>query len=341
MSIDPFVPKGFVDGVVVVASADKTADEDRYPDKSAPAGRIHFVPVGSQRIFERDGRSVMVLCETVSVGFNAEGFIVDADAEADDTEIPGVFLVTGRWTVRAELNSGLTFSDITIEVTEDHTTANPLNFVTQASLPSLPGVRDVVRESDRLRAEEAAETSEESASEAGSYAAEASQSLSAAQDAAGEAAQSAADAGDSAQGAAASASQASEASESAQDSASQAQSLVEAAGFLLDQRGEVSGDLDLSGLEKNAYVHLTLTSDVTVDLPSAPIPGRIITLVISQDSDGEHALTVPDALSAYGVLPLPAQGGNAVSEWHLVFDGVDWKVRVSGADDMTPVEWSV
>ncbi|PRZ15132.1 hypothetical protein [Nesterenkonia sandarakina] len=116
---------------------------------------------------------------------------------------------------------------------------------------------------------------------------------------------------------------------------------VEAGGFLLDQRGNVSGTLDLSEVARNHYVHLTLTGDVTVALPESPIPGRIITLVMAQDATGGRSLTIPDALSAYGVLPVPAQGANAVSEWHLVFDGVDWKVRVSGTDDMTPTEWSV
>ncbi|KUG58995.1 hypothetical protein [Nesterenkonia jeotgali] len=116
---------------------------------------------------------------------------------------------------------------------------------------------------------------------------------------------------------------------------------VEAGGFLLDQRGTVTGALDLSDVARNHYVHLTLAGNVTVSLPSSPIPGRIITLVIAQDATGGRTLTIPDALSAYGVLPVPAQGANAVSEWHLVFDGVDWKVRVSGSDDMTPTEWSV
>lgn len=123
------------------------------------------------------------------------------------------------------------------------------------------------------------------------------------------------------------------------DRAQEAAGLVEAAGFLLDQRGNVTGTLDLSDVETNVYVHLTLTGDVTVALPENAIPGRIITLVTFQDATGGHSITVPDALSAYGVLPVASAGPNEGSEWHLIFDGEDWKVRVAGSSDSTPAEW--
>lgn len=121
----------------------------------------------------------------------------------------------------------------------------------------------------------------------------------------------------------------------------EARMTVQAAEFLFVDRGMVSGNVGLWSITTNAYVHMTLTGNVTLTLPTEPIPGRILTLVIAQDATGGHTVTIPDALAAYGVLPVPAADPNAVSEWHVVFDGVDWKVRVAGSNDLVPVEWEV
>lgn len=123
-----------------------------------------------------------------------------------------------------------------------------------------------------------------------------------------------------------------------------AQRTAESFATLLEQRGTVSGALDLSSIDKNALVHLTLTGNVTsVALPAAPLPGRIITLVIKQDATGGRTIKLPGVALAWGassdvVLSLAA---NSVDVLHVMWDGVRWVCLVAAQQVAIPTNWVV
>ena len=128
---------------------------------------------------------------------------------------------------------------------------------------------------------------------------------------------------------------------SASTSATTAQSLVQQAEFLLDNRGTVSGTLDLSGLTQQSFVHATLTGNVTVTLPAAPVVGMTVTLELKQDSTGGRTLTIKNAVASFGVAITLSTAANALDEVHCVWDGVRWKARVGGLSDSIPTSWVV
>lgn len=123
--------------------------------------------------------------------------------------------------------------------------------------------------------------------------------------------------------------------------AQEAAELVQQAEFLLDQRGSVSGALDLSGLTRQSFVHATLTGNVTVTLPTAPVVGMTVTLELKQDSVGGRTLIVKNAVASFGVAVTLSTTPNALDEVHCVWDGVRWKVRVGGLSDSIPTSWIV
>lgn len=109
--------------------------------------------------------------------------------------------------------------------------------------------------------------------------------------------------------------------------------------YLLDQRGNVSGTLDLSGVSRNLIVHATMTGNLTVTLPSSPMIGHTITLELLQDATGSRLLTVQGAVTAYGVGITPAPAANALTEVMCLWDGIRWHARVSGLADSKPTGW--
>lgn len=109
--------------------------------------------------------------------------------------------------------------------------------------------------------------------------------------------------------------------------------------YLLDQRGNVSGTLDLSAASRNLIVHATMTGNVTVALPASPMIGHTITLELTQDATGSRILFIPGAVTAYGVRITPASAANALTEVMCLWDGVRWHARVSGLADSKPTGW--
>jgi hypothetical protein len=111
--------------------------------------------------------------------------------------------------------------------------------------------------------------------------------------------------------------------------------------FLLDQRGDVSGTLDLSALTTQNIVHARLTGNLTVVLPSSPVVGQTITLELQQDATGGRTLTMPNAVAAFGVPITLSTAANALDEIMCLHDGVRWKARVGGLSDSIPTSWVV
>ena len=123
--------------------------------------------------------------------------------------------------------------------------------------------------------------------------------------------------------------------------AQEAAELVQQAEFLLDQRGSVSGALDLSGLTQQAFVHMTLTGATAVIPPSNPVVGMTISLEVKQDGVGGWPLTIRNTVASFGVAIAVATTANALSEVMMLFDGVRWKARVGGLSDSIPTSWVV
>lgn len=128
---------------------------------------------------------------------------------------------------------------------------------------------------------------------------------------------------------------------SAAGSASTATQQAQVGAFLLDQRGSVSGTLDLSGVTQQSFVHATLTGNLTVVLPSAPIVGMTITLELKQDSTGGRTLTMKNIPASFGVPITLSTAANALDEIMCLYDGVRWKARVGGLSDSIPTSWVV
>lgn len=127
----------------------------------------------------------------------------------------------------------------------------------------------------------------------------------------------------------------------AEQAADTATQQAQVGAFLLDQRGSVSGTLDLSGVTQQSFVHVTLTGNLTVVLPSAPIVGMTITLELKQDSTGGRKLTMKNIPASFGVPITLSTAANALDEVMCLFDGVRWKARVGGLSDSIPTSWVV
>ena len=128
---------------------------------------------------------------------------------------------------------------------------------------------------------------------------------------------------------------------SAAGSAATATQQAQMGAFLLDQRGSVSGALDLSGVVQQSFVHATLVGNLTVTLPTAPIVGMTITLELTQDATGGRKLTMKNIPASFGVPITLSTAANALDEVMCLYDGVRWKARVGGLSDSIPTSWVV
>ena len=131
-------------------------------------------------------------------------------------------------------------------------------------------------------------------------------------------------------------------STSAQASALAAEQAKEQGSQLLVQKGKVSGTLDLSTVTTNQIVHLTRVGNIVVKLPTSPIVGQTITLVMKKDATATaYAFALNNVITAYGVSITPSPAANALDEIMCFYDGVRWKARVSGLSDAIPTAWVV
>ena len=141
--------------------------------------------------------------------------------------------------------------------------------------------------------------------------------------------------------AASSATSASTSAATAHTAAETAQELAQVAELLLDQRGNVSGTVDLSAVTRPSFVHMTLTGATKVIPPSNPVVGMTISLEVKQDGTGGWPLTIRNTVASFGVAIEVATTANALSEVMMLFDGVRWKARVGGLSDSIPTSWVV
>lgn len=176
--------------------------------------------------------------------------------------------------------------------------------------PDLLAARD-----DAVAAKGDAETA---AGQATSSASAAAGAASAAGTSAGAAAGSATAASGSATAAAGSASDASGSAAAAAGSAVTAASIVETAATLGGHQS-VAGNISLAAVTRNEILWWDLTGNVTVTaLPSAPLPGQTITLILKQPAvGGPYTATIKGVMVSFGVAPVLSTGANNVDVWHL------------------------
>ena len=139
-----------------------------------------------------------------------------------------------------------------------------------------------------------------------------------------------------------SATSAASSSTSAQASALAAEQAKEQGSQLLVQKGNVSGTLDLSTVTTNQIVHLTRVGDIVVNLPTSPMVGQTITLVMKKDATATvYSFKLKNVITAYGVSITPSAAANTLDEIMCFYDGVRWKARVGGLADSIPTSWVV
>lgn len=139
-----------------------------------------------------------------------------------------------------------------------------------------------------------------------------------------------------------SATSAASSSTSAQASALAAEQAKEQGSQLLVQKGNVSGTLDLSTATTNQIVHLTRVGNIVVNLPTSPMVGQTITLVMKKDATATvYSFKLTNVITAYGVSITPSSAANTLDEIMCFYDGVRWKARVSGLSDAVPTAWVV
>lgn len=139
-----------------------------------------------------------------------------------------------------------------------------------------------------------------------------------------------------------SATSAASSSTSAQASALAAKQAKEQGSQLLVSLGNVSGTLDLSTVTTNQIVHLTCVGNIVVNLPTSPMVGQTITLVMKKDATATvYSFNLKNVITAYGVPITLSPAANALDEIMCFYDGVRWKARVSGLSDAIPTSWVV
>lgn len=150
---------GFVRSRILLAVADTPADEDHYPDAQAAQGTVRFTP--SRSVIRGTEEPVFVIKRNIEVGI-AEDADTAAEIRKGDlihNDRPGVWLVTGTYTVRFQLGD-VTIEPFQINVTTENTEASPLWLSLAAPHQPSPDVKFVVNEQvylDTLAASEAAQ----------------------------------------------------------------------------------------------------------------------------------------------------------------------------------------
>lgn len=153
---------GFVRSRILLAVADTPADEDHYPDAQAAQGTVRFTP--SRSVIRGTEEPVFVIKRNIEVGI-AEDADTAAEIRKGDlihNDRPGVWLVTGIYTVRFQLGD-VSIEPFQIHVTPDHTEATPLWLSLAAPHQPTPDVKFVVNEQVYLDTLAASETAQAAA----------------------------------------------------------------------------------------------------------------------------------------------------------------------------------
>ena len=127
---------GYVVGRFLQRRGDTAADPDRLPDFVGATGTATFIPA-----------SISVIATTPSavVLQDPEIFEIVDGTLVDKTSTPGVWLITGQYTVKYSIGT-TKLADVTITVTSAHTELNPLQLAAQQPIPPTPTVKFVVNE---------------------------------------------------------------------------------------------------------------------------------------------------------------------------------------------------
>lgn len=103
-----------------------------------------------------------------------------------------------------------------------------------------------------------------------------------------------------------------------------------------------SGAVSLPASTLPSTRRVTMTGNVTLALPTpdGAVSGTI-TLMLHQDATGGRTLSVPGAVTAYGVAPTLSGAPNAVDLVHCFWSGEAWTVLVGASHLSIPTGWVV
>ncbi|MCW5952847.1 MAG: hypothetical protein KIT69_11375 [Propionibacteriaceae bacterium] len=122
----------------------------------------------------------------------------------------------------------------------------------------------------------------------------------------------------------------------------EAERIIESGRHLYYPQIDVTGDVHLAAIDRNAIIHWRLTGNVTITaLPLAPLPGQTITIVHQQDGTGGRTLTIKGAYASQGLAPVATASPNTVDVTHLWHDGVRWIVAPANTALSIPASWVV
>jgi len=123
----------------------------------------------------------------------------------------------------------------------------------------------------------------------------------------------------------------------------EAERIVESGRHLYYPQTDVAGNVNLSGVDRNALIHYRLTGNLVITSgPLNPLPGQIITLVLRQDAVGSRTLTIKGAAAAYTTVVPIGPAANSRDIVHLLALG-DGTLVASGSMPQIgiPAGWAV
>lgn len=131
--LPPTYTFGKVIGRVIQAVADSSGDVDDKPEARAVSGTVTFAPAETltKVVDDGTGHGAFVFASPVTAKLSATGNIQDAQGN------PGIWLVTGTYTVSFTLAGGVRLDPYRIVVTDSHTASTPLD-ITFAAPPDPP-----------------------------------------------------------------------------------------------------------------------------------------------------------------------------------------------------------
>lgn len=276
----------------IIRSVGDGEDADLYPDEIPAQGFVYFTPKESETtILSQSGRVARAAHETIEAVIDpTTGELSSKKTESGNVLlVPGVWLTLGEWKVTFRLTIGTIAPIETIVVIADHAD-HPLDLFTYQ-----PYVPPAESEVTTLLVPSGHFDGAVLGYQAGAL--KWLPGVEAIQDAVAR----------------------------AEEVLNQVLNLVDVGQHLYSPNASVSGALDLTSFEKKAIIHRTLTGNITeVFLPTTPIPGLELTLVLTQDATGGRTFTITGVKASYGVpFTLTATPGG-VDVLHLFFTGAGW-----------------
>jgi len=122
----------------------------------------------------------------------------------------------------------------------------------------------------------------------------------------------------------------------------EAERIVESGRHLYYPLKDVSGNVSLAAVDRNAILHWRLTGNTVITaLPANPFPGQTISIKLRQDGVGSRTLTIKGSETSWAQTLPTSTAANAKDDLAIWWDGVSWVTRAAGFSDGIPASWAV